>query len=209
MQLINSINKLLLFLNILAVQPSSSVNFNFRLFDKYGKAIEPNEICSKYIFTKSNLPEQYNFCNTPYSLQCDQHSKKISLNTVTVYSDVEFYFIHKTDTMAVRIINSGYGAIVSIDSLVFKHGEYAIQCNSRIVDGKTLPNLPVLNLKEIDYEQAMTKYYNFWLGEYKKVMKVESSEEYASTKRFRKLQRIYHIPKDDMSYKTAQQLHAK
>jgi hypothetical protein len=209
MQLINSISKLLLFLNILTVQPSSSVNFNFRFFDNYGQAIGPNEICSKYMFTKANLPGQYNFCNTSYSLQYNQLSKKISLNTITVYSDVEFYFIHRTDTMAVYIINSSYGAIVSIDSLVFKPGKYAIQCNSRIVDGKTLPNLPVLNLKEIDYEHAMAKYYNFWLGEYKKVMKVGSSEEYASTKRFRKLQWIYHIPKDDMGYKTAQQLHTK
>ncbi|AYL97616.1 hypothetical protein [Mucilaginibacter celer] len=124
----------------------------------------------------------------------------------TVYADVEIGLIHKTDTMTIRVINSGYGAVVDIDSLVFKPGKYAIKCTPRVVNGKTLPDLPVLKLKQIDYGIALAEYYNYWLDWYKKLLKRESPEAYLLPKQFRALQRSYHISTDDLNYKTARDL---
>jgi hypothetical protein len=188
-------------LNFLTVQPSSSINFEFRLFDKQGKIIKLNEFCDQYKISNYRRPE-YNFCNAQSSLYYDKQSKKIRLYTSTVSDEGEICFIHKKDTMAIHIINSRYGVDVSIDSLVFKPGRYAIKCNSRIVDGKTLPDEPVLKLKEIDYKSAVEEYYNFFLDSYKKL---RDGYNYPNST-FRKIQRIYRIPKNDLSYKTAQQL---
>ncbi len=185
----------------LQAQPSSSISFDFRLFNKKGEIIDMDKFCNHFKLTRRE--REIKVCVDSASIKevfYLQVSKRFRLSASTVYQDFELSFINKKDTMSIRIINSGYGAIITIDSLIFTPGKYAITCNSRIVNGKTLPNLPILTLKQIDFKKARADYYNFYLDMAKRFF--DSSLKLI----VRQLQKMYHIPYNDLNHKTDDQL---
>jgi len=190
-------------------QPSFSVSFDFRLFNEAGISIGLDEFCNNFKLTQQGYVRD--FCNNPnYPRQklYNSQTKKFNLSTGTVYADLELAFIRQADTMIIRVINSGYGALIDIDSLVFKPGKYAITCSSRIVNGKSLPYASVLKIKQVDFKIAGAAYYNFLLDKFNYMIKMKVSETGTHTieNSFRQLQRMYHIPADDLQHKTAVQL---
>jgi hypothetical protein len=193
--------------NVMA-QPSFSIEFQFRLFDEQRKLVDINKFCSAYSMLEFPAQSMITICNDrlkPKEVFYDSISQKIRMSVGVVYVDANYAFVHKTDTMLIKIVNSGYGARINIDSLAFTPGYYAITCSSRVVNGKTLPDLPVLSLKQIDFPKSRADYYNLLLQlylqyEYKKENYVDNNTS------FRKLQRRYRIPQDDLLVKTPEQL---
>ena len=189
-------------------QPSFTIALNFHLFNQQGKAIELDEFYNDFrLINSQGEVKLYHEPNDPKKNHYNPSNKKFRLTMSTVYVPLELNIIHKTDTMTLHVINSDYGADIFIDSLVFKPGMYAIACSSRIVDGKALPRVPVLKLTQIDYPDAKAAYYNYRLDDLNRRTRASNQQGAPeAAKRFCDLQIRYHIDKNDMEYKTAEQL---
>ncbi|MES2278248.1 MAG: hypothetical protein V4592_19615 [Bacteroidota bacterium] len=189
----------------LNAQPSSSVNINFKLFNSKAEPIGINTFCNEFRLLKNGYP--VNFCNNLYDPK-DKHydlaTRRFNLNVSTAYADVNIDFIYRTDIMSITFINSGYGATFDIDTLIFIPGKYAVSCASRIVNNHTLPNIPLLKIKRIDYGVAKAAYYNYLLDIFIKLN--DLNQEYSSTQLFRNLQKSYHIKPNDLNHKTPEDL---
>jgi hypothetical protein len=165
-------------------QPSSQVDFYFRLFDHQGNRVNYSMFCDEFQLlgetddndetscTNKNIPQQYTYNDTTGYFN--------GFGTV-VYNDLTRRLIHKNDTMTLILItHHGRSTTYKIDSLFISPGKYVVADKS---------------LKFVDFKAAEVDYYN-WVIE-----RATLRNQKIVTPELNRLKRKYHISPDDFKTK--------
>lgn len=178
-------------------QPSYSIGFAFKLYDRNGKPVDYERFCNEFKFTRADGTDDQTPCTN------ENIDRRYFYNDTTmlfltresvVYSDSRRKIIHGADTMML-ILKGGFSIkSYTIDSLTIKPGGFIV-CDE--------------HLHHIDYCKSGALYYNYFLKEVVDFMQKQDSDRYKDNYFFRelsRLKRIYGIAPDDFDEKTSADL---